>query len=214
VTARERVLRGYGKRCRWCRAPGPLQIDHIFGGGTAHRQALGTRLEYWLCRQRRTTGRWPRGFQLLCTTCHRRKTARERNAMPARKGATALNIALPDHLAAQLAVLAQEPDYHGSKSQVLETALRAFIEGRSNLTVLDDVHQHLATLGAELLQAVDALAQTPVHTQMGGLAQQLAALERRLTTLERQQSQKLDSLARAVDALTRAVTPPKRRLFG
>jgi hypothetical protein len=48
MRGRERVLRAYGGRCRWCRAPGPLQIDHVFGGGTAHRKALGVPPFTWL----------------------------------------------------------------------------------------------------------------------------------------------------------------------
>ena len=157
MTAREKVLRAYGGCCRYCGAAGPLHLDHIAAGGTAHRKALGCPLPYWLCREKKRTGAWSPLVQLLCTACHQRKTARERTAMPARKGATALNIALPDHLAAQLSVLAKEPDFHGSKSLVLETALRAFVDGRSTLTSLDSVHDHLARLGLDVMETVRTL---------------------------------------------------------
>ena len=43
MTARERVLKAYGGQCRYCWSPGPLHIDHIFGGGNAHRHTLGCR---------------------------------------------------------------------------------------------------------------------------------------------------------------------------
>ena len=67
--------------------------------------------------------------------------------MPPRKGATALNISLPDHLASQLAVLAAAPEHHHSKSQVLEMALRSYLQGGANLTALDTVHHQIRPSG-------------------------------------------------------------------
>jgi hypothetical protein len=159
MNVRQRVIAALGGRCAWCQSTAGLEIDHMHGGGNQHRAQIRLPLATWLVREHTRLGSWPTGFQLLCQACHDRKSGR-RPAMPPRKGATALNISLPDHLASQLAVLAAAPEHHNSKSQVLETALRAFLEGGANLTALDTVHQQLSTLGTSLGQQIQALDQT------------------------------------------------------
>ena len=74
--------------------------------------------------------------------------------MSAGRGQKALNINLPDALAAQLAVLAAGPD-HPTKSGVMEAALRAYLEGSAQQTVLAQVHRRLDPH----TQAVKALTQ-------------------------------------------------------
>jgi Arc/MetJ-type ribon-helix-helix transcriptional regulator len=180
MTARQRVIEGLGGRCAWCGSTADLEIDHIQGGGNAHRRALATtKMAYWVLSEYAKHGRWPTSVQVLCKSCHDRKSGRERRPMPARKGATAINVSLPDHLVSQLAVLAAGPEHH-SKSDVMEAALRAYLEGGTQQTALDQVHQRLDTL----TQAVKDLAQhlaTPVPLPK--------ALEDRLTLLEQQQRQ-------------------------
>ena len=55
-----------------------LCIDHIDGGGEAHRKAVslglgGKHFYYWLKRNG-----YPPGFQVLCMNCHTIKAAEER----------------------------------------------------------------------------------------------------------------------------------------
>ena len=51
-----------------------LCIDHINGGGKAHRQELrtsgGTTIFYWLRREN-----YPQGYQVLCANCNMKKEA-------------------------------------------------------------------------------------------------------------------------------------------
>mgnify|MGYP000921627588 CR=1 FL=1 len=71
---RSAVLDHYGRRCRCCGETNEafLVIDHIDGGGNAHRRQLGkgkiagSRLFYgWLHRNG-----FPPGFQVLCHNCN------------------------------------------------------------------------------------------------------------------------------------------------
>lgn len=65
---RHAALAFYGPNCQCC---GESQfeflgIDHIEGGGTAHRKALnGTHLNQWLAKNK-----YPAGFQVLCHNCN------------------------------------------------------------------------------------------------------------------------------------------------
>lgn len=67
---REDVLSAYGKECQCCGETndGFLTIDHIHGGGRAHRLSVGgsnDALYRWL----RKTG-YPAGFRTLCFNCN------------------------------------------------------------------------------------------------------------------------------------------------
>ena len=61
--------------------------------------------------------------------------------MPPRKGAVQHNMSLPDDLSRQLATLAATPDYNGSKSEVVEQALRGLCEGAISETVIAGLQQ-------------------------------------------------------------------------
>jgi len=41
MTAREKVLKAYGGKCRWCSSPGPLEIDHTFNDGARDARTVG-----------------------------------------------------------------------------------------------------------------------------------------------------------------------------
>ena len=135
--------------------------------------------------------------------------------MSAGRGQKALNINLPDALAAQLAVLAAGPD-HPTKSGVMEAALRAYLEGSAQQTVLEQVHRRLDTLTQAVKELTQHLAQ-PVPVPK--------ALEDRLEMLERQQRQQTADLTRLLqgihtdlkavsDALTGRLEPTSKGWFG
>ena len=72
ITAK--VFDYYGRECACCGATGNLTIDHVDGGGTAHRIALfgqsggeraGAQFYSWLIRQG-----YPDGYQVLCMSCN------------------------------------------------------------------------------------------------------------------------------------------------
>lgn len=72
---RAKALEAYGGKCACCgeREPAFLAVDHIHGGGNAHRRSLsksgktagGSKLYAWLERNG-----FPSGFQLLCHNCN------------------------------------------------------------------------------------------------------------------------------------------------
>src|SRR6266567_2722001 len=76
-TLRLQVLAAYGGKCICCGESTPvfLTIDHVDGGGNAHRESIGgiggTRLYIWL----RRSGFPQTGFQLLCRNCNWAKFA-------------------------------------------------------------------------------------------------------------------------------------------
>jgi 5-methylcytosine-specific restriction endonuclease McrA len=217
MTARERALQGLGGRCAWCGRTQDLEFDHVEGGqgqGNRHRLTLKqTKIYYWVLDQFAKDKRWPTSVQLLCTRCHDKKSGRL--PMSAGRGQKALNINLPDALAAQLAVLAAGPDHH-TKSGVIEAALRAYLEGSAQQTVLDQVHRRLDTLTQAVKELTQHLAQ-PVPVPK--------ALEDRLEMLERQQRQQTADLTRLLqgihtdlkavsDALTGRLEPTTKGWFG
>lgn len=66
--SRQEVYEHYGKTCACCGESEPkfLQIDHINGGGKAHRKTLsGRTLAEWL-----VSSGFPGGFQILCANCN------------------------------------------------------------------------------------------------------------------------------------------------
>ena len=70
---RAEVLAAYGNSCTCCGEARPvfLTIDHIDGGGTAHRKKLGgsgTTMTRWLLKNE-----CPRGFQVMCFNCNNAK---------------------------------------------------------------------------------------------------------------------------------------------
>ena len=68
---RRRVLGAYSDGIMKCRCCGEgtyefLSIDHIDGGGSAHRRTLGSKYIYsWLIQQG-----FPKGYQVLCHNCN------------------------------------------------------------------------------------------------------------------------------------------------
>jgi len=59
-----------GAKCALCGEEDPtiLEIDHINGGGNAHRRAIGPgRLYIWLAQNK-----YPPGFRVLCPTCNKK----------------------------------------------------------------------------------------------------------------------------------------------
>lgn len=64
------VITHYGGRCACCGETEPLflTIDHINGGGTAHRKEIGyfgSSFYIWLRREN-----YPEGYQVLCFNCN------------------------------------------------------------------------------------------------------------------------------------------------
>jgi hypothetical protein len=66
-----RVLEHYSNGAMACAVCGKkninfLTVDHINGGGCRHRREVNADMLYWLERKYRTTGIWPKGYQVLC----------------------------------------------------------------------------------------------------------------------------------------------------
>ena len=61
------VLAAYGRMCVCCGEDEVdfLQVDHIDGGGHAHRQKIGRDICSWLI-----ANKFPAGFQILCANCN------------------------------------------------------------------------------------------------------------------------------------------------
>src|SRR5690242_3349065 len=62
------VLSHYGNQCACCHITNIefLGIDHVEGGGVAHRKTLNrSNIYYWL-----RTNNYPEGFQILCHNCN------------------------------------------------------------------------------------------------------------------------------------------------
>lgn len=73
---RRRVFAHYGTSCACCGVTERLTIDHINGGGTAHREEIGGsghEFYAWLIRND-----FPSGFQTLCMTCNLSKFTNKR----------------------------------------------------------------------------------------------------------------------------------------
>jgi len=129
--------------------------------------------------------------------------------MPPAKGKAAITIAFPDDLHGVLASMAGDAKYSGSKSAVLETAFRHFVEGSVEITALDAVHQHLSTLKAdmqgqvqEIQSATQALLQNLARV-LQCLQQNHSKLEERIAALERQHTHHYNDLVRAYDTLAK-----------
>ena len=184
MNTRARVLAAYGNCCAYCGSPGPLEIDHVHGGGNVHRAAIKVKLERWLAQQYETTGYWPPGYQLLCRKCHDKKSGRI-GAMPPRKGSSQLNVSLPEELLIQLTALAQMEGFDGSRSKVIETALRTLVECTGAQTAVDTMHQHFSALRADVLaivQGTEAIVQQ-LNTRLAHLEQQSTALHEAYASL-------------------------------
>ena len=191
MPVRERVLAAYGGQCACCQThDAPLEIDHIDGGGNVHRRQIAMRLDVWLWRQYQTTGKWPPGYQILCKPCHSRKS----NRMPPKEGKKQLNIHLPDELAMQLTALSAA--HEGSKSKVLELALRAQIEGTFLHSATDGFHQALASAHTRVQSALEVLTQ-----QLTLLSSLVQGLDNRLRALEDRDDKRYGSLLEAFDRL-------------
>ena len=72
---RAAVFAHYGTTCVCCGSDSNLSIDHVNGGGSAHREALfgspnlsGAHFYAWLVKQG-----FPEGFQTLCVPCNSSK---------------------------------------------------------------------------------------------------------------------------------------------
>lgn len=71
IKLRMDALRAYGEKCRCCGEDKYefLSVDHINGGGRAHRIAVKSSNIYpWLRRNN-----YPKGFQILCHNCNMAK---------------------------------------------------------------------------------------------------------------------------------------------
>ena len=68
------MLDHYGRSCACCGSAEDLGIDHVNGGGNAHRIALfgraaeSTKMYRWLIRNG-----FPAGYQILCGPCNSSK---------------------------------------------------------------------------------------------------------------------------------------------
>ena len=66
---RIKILEHYGKACACCGEHREqfLQIDHIFGGGTAHRKKLRSQIVFynWIIRNH-----YPKELRILCANCN------------------------------------------------------------------------------------------------------------------------------------------------
>jgi len=74
---RQAVFDYYGWTCRCCNSAERLTIDHVNGGGEAHRSEIGTKGGSGMYRWLIANG-FPEEFQTLCMPCNRSKSSGER----------------------------------------------------------------------------------------------------------------------------------------
>lgn len=80
AAVKRRVFDHYGQACACCGSMADLTIDHVGGGGTAHRIELFGREDPggWAFYQWLVGERFPAGFQTLCRRCNTSKGQGER----------------------------------------------------------------------------------------------------------------------------------------
>jgi hypothetical protein len=68
------VIAGYGGVCKCCGEAEPqfLTIDHVNGGGSAHKKAVGSNQQIYSYLR---ANNYPTGYQLLCSNCNSAKGA-------------------------------------------------------------------------------------------------------------------------------------------
>lgn len=64
----QEALNHYGLACACCGSTEALGIDHVYGDGKQHREAVKTSIHLWL----KSHG-YPAGFQTLCARCNTSK---------------------------------------------------------------------------------------------------------------------------------------------
>jgi hypothetical protein len=215
MSTRQRVLIALGGKCRWCPSSERLEIDHIFGEGNTHRAHIHTSLATWLLRQYEATGTWPLGFQLLCWRCHNIKSRRTCRMSPA-KNKTSLNITFPDELNQALLSLAGSPDFDGSKSKVLETAFRQYVEGGIHASAMGNMHQHLSESEARLQEGLMnmTIILSTLQTTLERLIAAMATLDNRVGSVERQNALRHEDIVKAYDSLRTALEAKSGGIFG
>lgn len=69
-TYRDQIIDAYGAQCRCCGEPERvfLTIDHVHGGGTAHRRSLGSGNRRMMLQI--IADGFPAAYQVLCFNCN------------------------------------------------------------------------------------------------------------------------------------------------
>jgi hypothetical protein len=86
---RTKVFDHYGRVCACCGSTESPTIDHINGGGTAHRlEVLGRgKVAGWVFYRWLVENDFPEGFQVLCFPCNQSKCNRDRCRLDHSRGA-------------------------------------------------------------------------------------------------------------------------------
>jgi hypothetical protein len=172
----------------WCHSPGPLEIDHIGGGGNQHRAQIGIKLHVWVWREYERTGFAPAMLQTLCRRCHDIKSGRI--PMPAREGATSVQITFPNDLVEALSKRASLPEYKDSKSAVVVQAVTEWLKDTPNETLITALHQRLDSLTDHLIT---------VHTALEHMAATMRAHTAQIQGLEEALQRQRQELVSAYD---------------
>jgi predicted transcriptional regulator len=128
--------------------------------------------------------------------------------MPPKEGNKQLNIHLPEDLAMQLTALAAAHD--GSKSAVIEQALRTQIEGTFLHSATDALHQNVASGFSKIEGALQVMSE-----QIASLSTRVQELDNRLRALEDYDTRRYNSLLASFDRLKgRETKREKTGVFG
>lgn len=192
MNVRQKVIAALGGKCAYCPATETLEVDHIHGGGNEHRRTIKVSLERWLAKEHERLGYWPAGYQVLCKICHDKKHGR--GPSMADNGTQRLNVGIPQNLLPGLTAKAGT-DFGGSKSDLITEAVRLYLQSTLERSVVDDIQEHIAQVGANVLNAIQEVQVSTermmqsVQGMLGQLKTELQHIDERLKKLESWQHQ-------------------------